>query len=154
MCTQLGEAGEIAARTSQFRDVASADRVNPCTNTMGVFGPACVTCATTDATRPPATTMSGESARSSVEYLRKRRCPSGQRVSSCRLRPTSTRLLQSLDQRDQAQLGFRIICGRAHEHAEPPHTLRGLALPRRPHRRAAEQGDELAALIRSPRVCA
>src|SRR6516165_4552985 len=42
---------------------------------------------------------------------------------------------------------FRIVLGKAHQHADPPHSV-GLLRARRerPHRRAAEQRDELAAL--------
>jgi hypothetical protein len=46
-----------------------------------------------------------------------------------------------------ASLGFRIIRGRGHEHADAPHPLGLLrACRKRPCRRAAEQRDELTSL--------
>src|SRR5262249_4952767 len=51
-------------------------------------------------------------------------------------------------ERSDASLSFRIVCGRAHEHANAAHPL-ALLRPRRERprrRRAAQQRDELAAL--------
>src|SRR5262249_17302929 len=52
--------------------------------------------------------------------------------------------LQALQERRKTRLCLLIIRGQAHEHADPPHLLR--ARRERPHRRAAEQRDELAPL--------
>ena len=58
-----------------------------------------------------------------------------------------TRLLQSLQERPEAGLPYRIVRGCGQEHADPPHPLRLLRSRReRPRRCAAEQRDELPAL--------
>ena len=55
-------------------------------------------------------------------------------------------MLQSLQERREAGLRFRIVRGDAHQHADAPHPLALLRTRReRPRRRrAAEQRDELA----------
>src|SRR5262245_56258928 len=56
-------------------------------------------------------------------------------------------LLQTLQERRAARLRHGIARRLAHEHADPPHALALLRARReRPHRRAAEQRDETAAL--------
>src|SRR6266511_1176784 len=56
-------------------------------------------------------------------------------------------LLQPLQERCKAGLSFRIVRGRAHEHADAPHPLALLRARReRPRSRAADKRDELAAL--------
>ena len=56
-------------------------------------------------------------------------------------------LLQAICERYQTGLSFRAVCGHAHEHSDTPHSLALLRArcERPPHRRAAEQRDELAA---------
>src|SRR6516225_8482317 len=56
------------------------------------------------------------------------------------------RLLQPLQERPEAGLPYRIVCGCGHEHPDAPHAI-GLLRPRRERPRcyrAAEQRDELA----------
>jgi hypothetical protein len=56
-----------------------------------------------------------------------------------------TQLLQSLQERRDASLGYRMVLAERHEHANAPHPLRLLRPCReRPRCRAAEQRDELA----------
>src|SRR6516164_6797800 len=56
-------------------------------------------------------------------------------------------LLQPLQERSDAGHGFRIVRSCAHEHRDATHSLARLCARRhRPHRRAAEQRDERAAL--------
>ena len=63
-------------------------------------------------------------------------------------------LLQPLQECREAGLRFRIVRGRAHEHADAPHPL-GLLRARRERprgRRAAEKRDELAPLHVRPQA--
>ena len=55
------------------------------------------------------------------------------------------RLLQSLPKRPDASLKFRVVYRRGRKYADAPYRLLRTHCPR-PCRRAAEQGDELAAL--------
>jgi hypothetical protein len=60
-------------------------------------------------------------------------------------------LLQRLQKRGDPGLSFRLVSGRAHEHAHAPHPLGLLRAcderPKNPRRagRSAEQGEDLAA---------
>src|SRR5262249_42485577 len=59
------------------------------------------------------------------------------------LRPAE--LLETLSERGDAKLCFRIALGKAHQYTDPPHPVRLLRARReRPRRRAAEQRDERA----------
>ena len=59
------------------------------------------------------------------------------------LRPPE--LLESIAERRDTGLSFRVALGIPHQRADPPHPLALLRARReRPRRRAAEQGDELA----------
>src|SRR5262249_25495177 len=55
-------------------------------------------------------------------------------------------LLQSLAERRQVVMKFRVVLGMRHKHADPPFPFGLLRVcPERPSRRAAEQRDERAA---------
>src|SRR5262249_2952797 len=61
------------------------------------------------------------------------------------LRPSEP--LEFLSKFRGACLGFRIVLGEAHQHRDVPHTLALLRTERqRPHRRRANERDEIAAL--------
>ena len=123
------------------------------TNTMGTWR---VACSSGVSGEFPLTTMtSGASATSSAARpAQKFAVARTDAVLDPNVAPDDpSQLLQTLTKGCQASLPFRIVRGPRAEHPDAPHAL-ALLRPRRqrPRRRAAEQRDELAALlIRSPR---
>jgi len=84
--------------------------------------------------------------RKSLHRLCVERCPASVDPDVAALRPPE--LLESLAERRDVVLSFKIALGIRHQHADAPHPLTLLrprcARPRR--RRAAEEGDELTPL--------
>src|SRR5262249_54120798 len=80
----------------------------------------------------------------SVKAIGVARCPAGVDPYVAAVSPA--RLLQPLDERDNARLSFRIVRGQVHQNTDPPRPFALLrACRKRPRGRcAAEQRDELA----------